>query len=95
LHSPLFAALTASAKNKIVFYNSIIHGTRLGCSLKRFRTTARTNWHYECARVFIAGDFDRTPECSALRAAIGVGRGARGAVISDRDRAINGKVFRA
>jgi hypothetical protein len=30
-----------------------------------------------------------------LRAATGVGRGARGAVISDRDRAINGKVFRA
>jgi len=58
---PLFATLTASAKDdRIVFYNSMVPPTAFGCSLKRFRTSTRTNWHYECTRAFIAGDVDPT-----------------------------------
>jgi hypothetical protein len=52
---PLFANLTAHAQHKIVFYNSAVPPAAPGCSLRRFPTSTRTNWHYECARAFIAG----------------------------------------
>lgn len=53
----LFARLTQSiAVPKIVFYNSAVQPSAPGCLLRRFETTARTNWHYECANAFIFGD---------------------------------------
>lgn len=52
---PLFAKLAARAEHKIVFHNSAVAPTAPGCLLKRFNTATRTNWHYECARAFVAG----------------------------------------
>jgi prepilin-type processing-associated H-X9-DG protein len=26
-----------------------------GCTFKRFKTTTRTNWHYECANAILEG----------------------------------------
>jgi hypothetical protein len=52
---PLFAKLTTPTERRIVFYNSAVPPAALGCFLKRFHTSTRTNWHYECARAFIAG----------------------------------------
>ena len=54
---PLFEELTRSLKaRRTVFYNSNTPPTAPGCSLVRFRTTTRTNWHYECAGAFLRGD---------------------------------------
>jgi len=51
----LFATLTKSiSAPKTVFYNSAVSPDAPGCSLKRFETSTRTNWHYECANAFIA-----------------------------------------
>ncbi len=48
---PLFTRLTIGAKGpRIVFYNSMNRPDAPGCDLRRFETTTRTNWHYECAR---------------------------------------------
>ena len=56
---PLFAELASSAKgSRIVFYNSSTPPAAPGCVLKRFHTSTRTNWHYECARAFAAGTID-------------------------------------
>jgi hypothetical protein len=53
---PLFSALTAAVKTrKIVFYNSGTAPQISGCVLRRFETTTRTNWHYECAKAFFDG----------------------------------------
>lgn len=52
---PLFVKLTASVERRIVFYNSAVPPAAPGCSLQRFPTSTRTNWHYECAQAFIAG----------------------------------------
>jgi hypothetical protein len=55
---PLFCLLTArSLGRKTVFFNSS-RATDLpdGFTAVRYRTTTRTNWHYECARSFIAGE---------------------------------------
>lgn len=55
----LFQALTAgSAGKRIVFYNSALAPVARGCTLVRFETTTRTNWHYECARALMAGAVD-------------------------------------
>jgi hypothetical protein len=53
---PLFSSLTESVRGRrTVFYNSEL-GPRLpGCTLRRFETNRRTNWHYECANAFLAG----------------------------------------
>jgi hypothetical protein len=54
---PLFAELTAPlGAGKVVFFNSrtppkLPHGFQT----IRYRTTTRTNWHYECARDLAAG----------------------------------------
>jgi hypothetical protein len=54
---PLFAELSkAVVTSKTVFYNSKEPPTAPGCLRQRFDTATRTNWHYECARAFIAGD---------------------------------------
>jgi hypothetical protein len=52
---PLFVELSAPAEHKIVFYNSAVPPRAPGCLLRRFPTSTRTNWHYECARAFVAG----------------------------------------
>jgi hypothetical protein len=53
---PLFEELTRSVKTRrTVFYNSDVPPVALGCSVVRFRTTTRTNWHYECAQAFLRG----------------------------------------
>ncbi len=53
---PLFCSLTDTNRSrKIVFFNSA-NAPRLNCcTLRRFETTTRTNWHYECANAFLDG----------------------------------------
>ena len=52
----LFCALTGSVKaQRYLFYNSANAPDAPGCVLRRFHTTTRTNWHYECAKAFIEG----------------------------------------
>jgi len=54
---PLFCALTNKLRCKrIAFYNSSQAPSVTGCTLVRFKTTTRTNWHYECANAFLAGE---------------------------------------
>ena len=56
---PLFCELTADVRGKrTVFYNSVQRPEIVGCALKRFETTTRTNWHYECANAFIENKID-------------------------------------
>ncbi|MES9874480.1 MAG: hypothetical protein ABW146_15315 [Candidatus Sedimenticola sp. 6PFRAG7] len=53
---PLFCALTRSYRgHRFVFYNSNIEPDTPGCALVRYPTTTRTNWHYSCAKDFMAG----------------------------------------
>ena len=53
---PLFCSLTEHVKGqRVLFYNSATLPDAPGCALKRFNTTTRTNWHYECANAFIEG----------------------------------------
>ena len=54
---PLFRSLTEHAKSqRVLFYNSVNPPNAPACALKRFDTTTRTNWHYECANAFIKGE---------------------------------------
>lgn len=58
-YAPLFEELTRPVKaRRTVFYNSDVLPTAQGCSLVRFRTTTRTNWHYECVEAFLRGDIE-------------------------------------
>jgi hypothetical protein len=53
---PLFCSLTSAVRaRKTVFYNSAQHPRVTGCALKRFDTTTRSNWQYECANAFLDG----------------------------------------
>ena len=53
---PLFCKLTSEVRVKrTVFYNSKVEPVAPGCSIGRFVTTTRTNWHYECAAAFVDG----------------------------------------
>jgi len=54
---PLFCSLTAALKGaKTVFFNSAERpDLPEGFTPARYRTTTRTNWHYECARTLAAG----------------------------------------
>ena len=54
---PLFGTLTASLRaRKVVFFNSRTQpDLPQGFELVRYRTTTRTNWHYECARELAGG----------------------------------------
>jgi len=53
----LFGSLTQSVRGtRIVYYNSTSAPLLEGCNLRRFETTTRTNWHYECANAFLNGD---------------------------------------
>jgi hypothetical protein len=51
---PLFCSLTSAMKTpKRVFYNSKSIPSAPGCSLVKFETNTKTNWHYECAKAFL------------------------------------------
>jgi len=53
---PLFCDLTNALRSrKIVYYNSAHAPQVPGCVPKRFETTTRTNWQYECADAFLNG----------------------------------------
>lgn len=55
----LFCSLTARCPaSRIVFYNSQVRPTAPGCDLRRYRTTTRTNWHYECANALLDARID-------------------------------------
>jgi hypothetical protein len=55
---PLFCSLTDTIQSrKIVFFNSMSAPRLNGCTFIRFKTTTRTNWHYECANAIIDGRF--------------------------------------
>ena len=50
----LFYELTADVKgSRHLWYNSKSKPNAPGCVLHRFKTTTRTNWHYECAKAFV------------------------------------------
>lgn len=56
---PLFLSLTRNIRtSRTICYNSIIPPDAPGCSLVRFDTTCKTNWHYSCAKAFLAGTWD-------------------------------------
>ena len=51
---PLFCALTKQAAGpRTVFYASTQAPEAPGCSLTKYHTTIRTNWHYQCAKDFV------------------------------------------
>ena len=57
---PLFCSLTKTIKSpKTVFYNSSRIPEATGCALRRFETSTRTNWHYECANAYLDGAIGR------------------------------------
>lgn len=59
---PLFCALTQSFRGPAtIFYNSKRCPDAPGCSLVKFLTTTRTNWHYECADAFLGGKLELAP----------------------------------
>jgi hypothetical protein len=55
---PLFCGLTGQVKGeRIAFFNSTDMPHLKNCVFKRFDTSTRTNWHYECAKALIEGRF--------------------------------------
>lgn len=53
---PLFCTLTkAHPAPGTIFYNSATPPEAPGCNLRRFETSTRTNWHYECANAYLTG----------------------------------------
>jgi len=53
---PLFCSLTKDLRcRRTVYYNSDTPPAAPGCSLIRFNTKTRTNWHYECAGRLLDG----------------------------------------
>ena len=54
-HVPLFCALTSRARGeRTVFYNGAPPEAP-GCTLVLYRTSTKTNWHYECAEALVEG----------------------------------------
>lgn len=57
---PLFCKLTKSTKaTRTVYFNSAQPPVAVGCTLERFETSTRTNWHYECAKHFLSSRRNR------------------------------------
>ena len=50
---PLFCSTTAGIARRTVFYNADTPPNAPGCALRRYETTTRMNWHYECAKALI------------------------------------------
>ena len=54
---PLACELTDGIKGpKYLFFNSGVAPLAPGCVRKRYATTTRTNWQYECAQAFVRGE---------------------------------------
>ena len=52
----LFRELTDSVEAKrLIWYNSMTAPNAPGCDVELFPTTAKTNWHYLCAKALIDG----------------------------------------
>ena len=55
----LFCELTSGAKGpRYVWYNSKEKPNTPGCIARRFHTSKRTNWHYDCAQTFVEGKLE-------------------------------------
>lgn len=53
---PMFCETTRNVKApRLVFYNAPEPPDAPGCTLVRYETRTKTNWHYECARAFLDG----------------------------------------
>jgi hypothetical protein len=53
---PLFCHLTSGFSSpRTIYYRSDALPDAPGCKLVRYHTTARTNWHYGCAKEFLEG----------------------------------------
>ena len=58
----LFCELTGRIKGpRYIYYNSLNPPDAPGCCLRKFDTTTRTNWHYECAQEFMKGSIGISP----------------------------------
>lgn len=56
---PLFCTLTKAYRGpRSIFYNASIPPNAPGCRYRRYETTTRTNWHYECANALVEGRLD-------------------------------------
>ena len=65
---PLFSRLTKEvAAPRIVWHRSAVPPTAPGCCFRRYETTTRTNWHYECVDKFLNGELD-WPDASRSKA---------------------------
>lgn len=54
---PLFCDLSKRIEGRrVIFYNSKNMPQAPGCELIRYKTTTRTNWHYQCVNSFLAGE---------------------------------------
>ena len=54
---PLACELTEGIKGpKYLFYNSAAVPPAPGCVMRKYETTTRTNWQYECAKAFVRGE---------------------------------------
>ncbi len=52
----LFCTLSEGVeRSRTIWYNSLSAPSAGGCEVQRFHTATRTNWHYECAKAFVAG----------------------------------------
>ena len=51
----LFCDLTSGLPDRTIYYNSATPPSAPGCVARRYETSTRTNWHYECARAMIDG----------------------------------------
>lgn len=62
---PFFCDLTGNHKSRrIVVYNSGKPPVAPGCATIRYRTTTRTNWHYQAVMAFLDGHFRLTDDMS-------------------------------
>jgi hypothetical protein len=56
---PLFCQLTDGFRGRrIIFYNSAQPPDAPACEKRSFKTAARTNWHYLCAKALLRGELD-------------------------------------
>jgi hypothetical protein len=57
---PLFICLTSALRKKrTILYNSNYAPQAAGCALRRYITSTRTNWHYNCANDFLNGTIQK------------------------------------
>ena len=54
---PLFQRLTDGVARRTVVFKSDTPPNTPGCQLRPYSSTTRTNWHYECAKKLVSGEF--------------------------------------